>query len=340
MKTAFVATLAVLGAASTQAALTETVPVGFKSGTLEMESGSTAKWFFDVSDAQTFCSDLPQDVNCYVEVEYSKHASGTQSVCVGSEALNECSSAVGSQYWKEFGTGIATETRCQRITDWNSTDWQVTTTGVCDNTCISTTDAEVKGIRIFQSNAQSSNACPVTGTDTKNYVPFMLDSNGRGGNTAFYKLDASADVLAFPSMYFTAIAGDSLNLRLDVNNLESSKFAVQFQYRLLEGDANPCGTFENATSCAATALTSRSGDVFGYPTARLADDFSTGLIPMDAGRWAITPFVYAHDGAQTDEIEFRFCGGLNFECASAFAAAPSMMFAAVLAAVVAAFQRV
>jgi len=217
----------------------------------------------------------------------------------------------------------------------------ISITGVCQTStsttpCLSTTDVDIEGVRIFE--ATGTNGGDVTdGSYYTNiaYVPFLQDLDG--SNTAGYTVDAAdTDDFAYPSMVFdVAAGGEDHYLKLDIDeSIADSQYAVEFHY--VYGDVCGWSSYANASLC--------MWDVANYGNEVVPNgetnwdmpqkgDWVAGPTNLAEGMWSVTPYVYSENVQSS--LDFRYCGGLGYECASASGLAPSIALFAILFALIA-----
>jgi hypothetical protein len=307
----------------------QVVDPGYKSSQLSVEDGDTGYFQIPITGNNgDYCNpNNVTDVICGVEIIYDKHLSGEQRICVGWTMLTECT-AESPDYVETLGVEdsftVTYYAEYEGGMDYSG-NLYLTIGGKCKTSdlCFETTDGDVESVRIYEADGVS-NAGDVTSptTGSMNYVPFEMDSDG--SNTAMYTVTlAESDDFAYPSMTFDiATGGDDHYIVLDIDEVNDISYSVEFHYT----DGGICGdsTAANSTLCNWNSTMNYvypANDDGGTP---VRGDYATGPISLGSGSWGVTPYMYS-DNIQSS-IDFRFCGSVGYECASASGLAPSIAF--------------
>jgi len=317
----------------------QNVDPGYKSSSLNIEDNETGYFRIPIDGKNSgFCNPgNDTSIICGVKVIYDKSSGGEQRICVGWEQLSECTTS-SADYVETLGLeDVSTYTYYAEYdggADWSG-DLYLTIGGKCKTSdlCLETTDGDIEGVRIYEALG-SSNMGDVTdnsGYTNTYYVPFEMDTDG--SNTAMYTVNAGqTDDFAYPSMVFDiASGGEDHYIVLDIDELNDISYSVEFHYT----DTGICGdsSVANSTLCQFNV----TGN-YVYPEENTEDPFrgsyATGPVSLPAGEWGVTPYVYS-DNVQS-ALNFRFCGAVGYECASASGLAPSIaLFVTLLLAIIA-----
>lgn len=309
-------------------AITQSVDLGYKSSQIATEDGDTNYFTIDISEAEYMWCDGASGW-CMLEIIYSKNSAGTQEVCIGETQLSECTSSSGDNFASLGATDITDlldpYTYSYYVT--SATTVYVSVTGTCDFTsdgCFSTTDAAIDGVRLYEgSGSQDSDG----NYATRDYIPFWIDDDG--SNTAYFDFDMDSQgetengSFAYPSMLVELWETSDLYILLDIDEIDDFNYAVEFHYTM----DMACGTCTYCSmncswDAAETMSYIRYPSMQDWETAETGS-YSTGPISLTAGNWSVTPMVWNTE-LGFGELNFRFCGGVNFECESAAGLIPSL----------------
>lgn len=323
----------------------QTVDPGYKSSELGIEDGDTDYFIIPIEGRNgDFCNPYSNPgITCVVEIIYDKHTAGEQDVCIGTTQLNSCDDT-SADYVEHIGLDSRTKTYYYEYEGGMGVDINVyiSITGTCETStsstpCLSTTDVDIESVRIFE--ASGTNGGDVTdGSGYTNiaYVPFLQDLDG--SNTALYTVDvADVDDFAYPSMVFdVGSGGDYHYIVLDIDeSLADTLYAVEFHYvyEAVCGDSS----YSNASDVCWWDVANYDNwvvpngeDNWDSPQ---TGDYVAGPTNVTEGMWSVTPYVYGENVESS--LDFRYCGGLGYECASASGLAPSIALFAILFALIA-----
>lgn len=317
----------------------QVVDPGYKSSEIQIADGDTGYFRIPIDGLNgDFCNPLNNtDIICGVKVEYSKHPAGVQRICISWEPITGDCTTESATYFETLGVTDGATTKNYFIEYEGGANYDgdlyIYIGGKCKTSdlCASSTDADIKGVRIYEATGVSNgdDYNDNTGYTSTYMVPFEMDADG--SNTAKYTVNAAnTDDFAFPSMAFEiAAGGEDHYILLDIDELADTLYAVEFHYTW--DDVCGLSSAANNTLC---YLNNTNTYVFPDSTEPVTGDYGTGPITLEAGFWGVTPYVYSENVQSS--VDFRFCGAIGYECASASGLVPSIaLFATLLLAIIA-----
>ena len=300
-------------------AQTQTVEIGYKSSEIGISDGDTGYFTFVVTDEQyAWCG-----TGCTLEVIHDKTSGGEQEICLGDSMLSSCDNTE-ADYMASLGVeDIFETTYCLQISAAGTYYMSISGTCATSSGCLSSTDAEIKGVRLYEGSSTMDEFNCYANAD---YVPFYIDDDG--GNTGFYDVSMSGvtnSSFEFPSMIVDLDAAEDLYLVLDIDEVDEVNYAVEFHITLDVA----CGTCEMCNDSYCSQYAEEGMSYVRYPSMQMDGDsamegsYSTGPISLTAGTWSVTPMVWETEFG-TGTLNFRYCGGVGFECESAAGLIPSL----------------